>query len=163
MKSNTYFIFIVFAILILSVSAVNAAEDLDLNDNSTSNLINTREAVPQAETTVNHNWTVDEFLNNYNTIQDNDVVLIRNGTGTPTGNVVLSQNGIKIITEGGVTFDGKGQNMHFEITGSNVLIKGVTFKNFSFNDIKILYPMESFYRYSDHMVFLSFVTNYYSF
>ena len=99
MKSNTYFIFIVFAILILSVSAVNAAEDLDLNDNSTSNLINTRDAVSPAPTTVNKNWTVDEFLNNYNAIQDNDVVLIRNGTGTLTGNVVLSQKGITIFTE----------------------------------------------------------------
>ena len=134
MKSNTYFIFIVFAILILSVSAVNAAEDLGSNDNLDSNLINTIDAVSQASTTVNKNWTVDEFLNNYNTIQDNDVVLIRNGTGTPTGNVVLSQKGITIFTEGNVIFDGKGQNMHFEITGSNVLIRGITFKNFNSNN-----------------------------
>ena len=134
MKSNRCFIFILFAILILSVSAVSAAEDLGSNDNLDSNLINTRDAVSPASTTVNKNWTVDEFLNNYNAIQDNDVVLIRNGTGTLTGNVVLSQKGITIFTEGNVIFDGQGKNMHFEITGSNVLIRGITFKNFNSNN-----------------------------
>ena len=128
MKFDKCFILIIFLMLILSVSAVNAADDFNNGDNS----INSGEAISPASTTVNKNWTVDDFLNNYTTIQDNDVVLIRNGTGTPSGNVVLSQNGITIFTEGNVVFDGKNKNMHFEITGSNVLIKGITFKSFNF-------------------------------
>ena len=126
MKFNKCFIFILFLMLILSISAVNAT-DLNSNDNS-----NTKEVISQTSPMVNKNWTVDDFLNNYTSIQDNDVILIRNGTGTPSGNVVLSQNGITIFTEGNVVFDGKNKNMHFEITGSNVLIKGITFKNFTF-------------------------------
>ena len=114
--------------LILSVSAVNAADNL--NNNS----INTGEAISPASTAVDKNWTVDEFLNNYNTIQDNEVVLIQNGTGTPNGNVILNQNGITIFTEGNVIFDGQGKDMYFEITGDNVLIKGITFKNFKFTE-----------------------------
>ena len=128
MKFNRYFIFIIFLMLILSVSAVNAADNL--NNNS----INTGEAILPASTAVDKNWTVDEFLNNYNTIQDNEVVLIQNGTGTPNGNVILNQNGITIFTEGNVIFDGQGKDMYFEITGDNVLIKGITFKNFKFTE-----------------------------
>ena len=132
MNFNKYFIFIVFFVLILSVSAVSAADNFDTNDNSSYNLINAREDVSSDSTTINKNWTVYEFLNNYNDIQDNDVVLIRNGSGTPTESIVLNQNAITIFTEGNVIFDGQGKNLHFEIKGSNVIIQGITFKNFNF-------------------------------
>lgn len=134
MKFNKYFIFIIFLMLILSVSAVNAADNMNINDNSSSNLINSRDAISPDSTTVNKNWTVDEFLNNYNTIQDNDVVFIKNGVGTPRENIVLTQNGITIFTEGNVIFDGQNKNFHFEISGKNVLIQGIVFQNFNFVD-----------------------------
>ena len=134
MKFNKYFIFIIFLMLILSVSAVNAADNTDINDNSSSNLINSRDAISPDSTTVNKNWTVDEFLDNYNTIQDNDVVFIKNGVGTPRENIVLTQNGITIFTEGNVIFDGQKKNFHFEINGNNILIRGIVFQNFNFTD-----------------------------
>lgn len=131
MNFNKYFIFIIFLALILSVSAVDAADNLDTNDNS----ISTKEAIFSASTTVNKNWTVDEFLNNYNAIQDNDVVLIQNGVGIPTGNIVLNQSGITIFTEGNVIFDCQRKNFYFEINGKNVLIQGIDFQNFNSGNV----------------------------
>ena len=97
MNFNKYFIFIIFFVLILSVSTVNATDNLDTNDNLSSNLINTKYAVYSDSSSISKNWTVDEFLNNYNVIQDNEVVLLRNGSGSPTETIVLNQKGITIF------------------------------------------------------------------
>ena len=84
---------------------------------------------------VNWLWTVTEFLNKYNQIHDYDYVLIlRNGVGTPSNTIVLNKNGITISSQGNVTFDAKGKNLHFEVTGDNVLIEGITFRNFNLTE-----------------------------
>ena len=77
-------------------------------------------------------WTVEDFLNRYGQINDYDYVWIRNGVGTPTRTIVLNKKGITISGGGNVVFDGQGKNLHFEITGSNVLIQYLTFRNFNF-------------------------------
>ena len=79
-------------------------------------------------------WDVEEFLNKYGQINDNDyILLIQNGVGTPSSTIVLNKKGITITSEGNVTFDAKGKNLHFEVTGDNVLIEKITFRNFNFN------------------------------
>ena len=78
-------------------------------------------------------WTVEEFLNEYHKINDFDYVWIRNGVGTPTNTITLNKKGITIRGEGNVVFDAKGGNFHFEVTGDNVLIQYLTFRNFNFH------------------------------
>ena len=77
-------------------------------------------------------WTVNDFLNKYNQINDDDYVLIKNGVGTPSRTIVLNKKGVTISSEGNVIFDAKGGNLHFEVTGDNVLIEKITFRNFNF-------------------------------
>ena len=77
-------------------------------------------------------WTVEDFLNNYGQINDYDYLLIRNGVGTPSKTIVLNKKGITISSEGRVTFDARGGNLHFEVTGDNILIEKITFRNFNF-------------------------------
>ena len=78
-------------------------------------------------------WTVEDFLNKYGQINDYDYVLIQsNGVGTPNSAIILNKKGITISSEGNVTFDAKGGNFHFEVTGDNVLIEKITFRNFNF-------------------------------
>ena len=77
-------------------------------------------------------WTVEEFLNKYGQINDYDYVYIRNGAGTPSKTIVLNKKGITISSAGNVTFDAKGGNFHFEVTGDNVLIENLSFRNFNF-------------------------------
>ena len=77
-------------------------------------------------------WTVTEFLNRYTQIHDNDYIFIVNGVGTPTNNIVLNKKGITISGQNSVVFDAKGGNVHFEVTGDNVLIEKLTFRNFNF-------------------------------
>ena len=80
-------------------------------------------------------WTVNGFLNKYNQIHDYDYVLILNGVGTPTNTIVLNKKGITISSQWDATFDAKGENVHFEITGSDVTIEKLTFRNFNFTGI----------------------------
>ena len=77
-------------------------------------------------------WTVEEFLNKYNQINELDYVYILNGVGTPSSTIVLNKKGVVITSQGDVTFDAKGGNFHFEVTGGNVLIEKITFRNFNF-------------------------------
>ena len=77
-------------------------------------------------------WTVETFLNKYNQINDFDYVYIRNGVGSPSSTIVLNKKGITITSQGNVIFDGKGKNLHFEITGNDILIDKLTFRNFNF-------------------------------
>ena len=77
-------------------------------------------------------WTVEEFLNKYSQINDHDYVMIKNGVGTPNNTIILNKKGITISSQGNVIFDGKGKNLHFEITGSDVLVEKLTFRNFNF-------------------------------
>ena len=79
-------------------------------------------------------WTVDEFLNKYGQINDYDYVYIWNGVGTPNSTIILNKKGITISSQGNVVFDGQGKNLHFEITGSDVLIEYLTFRNFKFTE-----------------------------
>ena len=79
-------------------------------------------------------WTVDEFLNKYGQINDYDYVYIWNGVGTPNSTIILNKKGITISSQGNVVFDGQGKNLHFEITGSDVLIEYLTFRNFNFTE-----------------------------
>ena len=44
----------------------------------------------------------------------------------------LNQKDITISSEGNVIFDAKGRNLHFEVTGDNILIEKITFRNFNF-------------------------------
>ncbi len=60
--------------------------------------------------------------------------MIQNGTGTPTSSIVLNKKGITISSQGAVTFDAKGGNLHFEVTGEDVLIEKITFRNFNFTE-----------------------------
>ena len=76
-------------------------------------------------------WTVEEFLNKYTQINDYDYVYIKNGVGTPKSTIILNKKGITLSSEGNVIFDGKGKNLHFEITGNNVIIEQLTFRNFN--------------------------------
>ena len=78
-------------------------------------------------------WTAEEFLNKYSQINDYDYVFINGGVGTPNSTIVLNKKGI-IISGKSVTviFDGQGKNLHFEITGSDVLVEFLTFRNFNF-------------------------------
>ncbi len=77
-------------------------------------------------------WAVEEFLNKYGQINDYDYVMIKNGTGTPNSTIVLNKKGVTISSQDDVIFDAKGGNVHFEVTGDNVLIEGITFRNFNF-------------------------------
>ena len=77
-------------------------------------------------------WTADDFLKKYNQINDYDYVYIQNGVGTPLSTIRLDKKDITISSQGKVTFDAKGGNVHFEITGNNVLIEKLTFRNFNF-------------------------------
>ena len=79
-------------------------------------------------------WNVEDFLNKYSQINDNDyILLIQNGVGTPSSTIVLNKKGITITSEGNVTFNAKGKNLHFEVTGDNILIERITFRNFKFH------------------------------
>ena len=79
-------------------------------------------------------WTVEDFLNKYSQINDYDYVYIRNGVGTPSKTIILNKKSITISSQGSVTFDAKGGNIHFEVTGSDVLIEKITFRNFNFTE-----------------------------
>ena len=83
-------------------------------------------------------WNVIVFLNKYEQLNDYDYVYIRNGvgitSGTPLSNIVLNKKCIIIHGESTVIFDAKGGNVHFEVTGDNVLIEGITFRNFNFTN-----------------------------
>ena len=80
-------------------------------------------------------WTAEEFLNKYGQIHDYDYVYIRNGVGTPSHTIVLNKKGITISGQStNVIFDAKGSNLHFEVTGDNVLIEKITFRNFNFTN-----------------------------
>ena len=74
------------------------------------------------------NWSVNDFLNKYDQINDFDYVYLKNGEGTPNRTVVLNKNGVTITTQGNVVFNGQGKNIHFVISGNNTLINGITFK-----------------------------------
>ena len=76
-------------------------------------------------------WTVNEFLNKYDQINDYDYVYILNGVGTPSRTIVLNKRGVTISSQGNVIFDAKGGNLHFEVTGDNVLIEKLSFRNFN--------------------------------
>ena len=78
---------------------------------------------------------VDEFLNKYHQFNDFDYVYIRNGVGTPNSTIVLNKKDITISSGGNVVFDAKGKNLHFEVTGDNVLIEKITFRNFNFTNM----------------------------
>ncbi len=78
-------------------------------------------------------WTITDFLNKYTQINDYDYVFIQNGVGTPNNTIVLNKKGITIHGEGDVIFDAKGGNLHFEVTGDNILIENLTFRNFNLN------------------------------
>ena len=78
-------------------------------------------------------WNVEDFLNKYDQINDYDYVFIRNGVGTPLHTIRLNKKGITIHgLSTNVIFDAKGGNFHFEVTGDNVLIENLSFRNFNF-------------------------------
>ena len=78
-------------------------------------------------------WTVEDFLNKYEQIHDFDYIYIRNGIGTPLRTIVLNKKGVTLSGQStNVIFDAKGGNVHFEVTGDNVLIEKITFRNFNF-------------------------------
>ena len=80
-------------------------------------------------------WTVEEFLNKYGQINDYDYVYIRNGVGTPSSTIILNKKGVTISGQStNVIFDAKGGNLHFEVTGDNVLIENLSFRNFNFTN-----------------------------
>ena len=76
-------------------------------------------------------WTATEFLNKYSQINNNDYVLIR-GNGTPTNTIILNKKSITLSSDNKASFDAKGGNLHFEVTGDNILIENLTFRNFNF-------------------------------
>ncbi len=134
MKSNRYLIFILFAVLILSISAVNATE-IDLDDNLTTFNLNNQVATASVTSTPDKTWTVEYFLSNYNQISSGETILIKNGTGTVTNQMTLSKSKVSIITEGNVILNSDGGNHRcFYVTGSDILIQGITFQNFQNND-----------------------------
>ena len=78
-------------------------------------------------------YTADDFLNNYGQINDFDYVWILNSIGTPSKTIVLNKKGITIHGQStNVIFDAKGGNFHFEVTGEDILIENLSFRNFNF-------------------------------
>lgn len=133
LKSNRYLqIVIILAILILSISAVSAENTTNdgigvINDDNSLNNQDLKEYNPTKT------WNPQEFLDNFGSISNGDIILITNGTANVNKNMTLDKNNVVIFTEGNVVFDGQKANTHFNVTGNNVLIEGIKFTNFSYN------------------------------
>ncbi|WP_368656389.1 right-handed parallel beta-helix repeat-containing protein, partial [uncultured Methanobrevibacter sp.] len=85
-------------------------------------------------------YSAYNFLEKYNQINDYDYVFIYESRGTPAvgkplNNIILNKKGVTIHGQStNITFDARGKNLHFEVTGDNVLIEGITFRNFNFTN-----------------------------
>lgn len=131
-KSNRYLqIFIVLAILILSISAVSAENTTNdgissINDANDLNNQNLREYNPTKT------WDPQQFLDNIDDISNGDIILITNGNANVNKNITLNKDNVIVYAEGNVIFNGGAANAQFRITGSDVLIQGITFTNFNY-------------------------------